>query len=152
MEYKVTKQYAQDREIFLAEFTDKNDALFFIQRRILADDENNIKLIYRLFDEKKLLDEFNKEKISSVIRVGEYASGDKLFSKTLGPFHVCKIQSNLPPHAAFIRLNDAELFVEDKLTQEKDIITYYIFNADKLIAELNQRIKQRSYDPKSLFE
>ena len=109
---------------------------------MLFDEEKNLTLIYRLFDHQKLLKEFNKEKINSRIRHGEYAEGDKCFPDTLGPYKVGKDISSTHALAAFINFDDAELFVEDKLTQLNVITTYYIFKDDVIIAEMNQRVKK----------
>lgn len=143
MQYKITRQYAQDAENLLAEFLDHAEAIFFIDRKILFDAEKNAILIYRLFDHEKLIREFNKEKINSGIRNAEYAEGDKFFPNSMGPYKVSKDSSALNALAAFVRLDDAEFFVEDKLTQLSIITTYYIFRDDEIIAEMNQRVKKK---------
>lgn len=144
MKYKITKQYARDVELPLAEFCVYDDAIFFLERKILSDDEKYIKLIYRLFDNQKLLKEFNKEKINSAINVAQYASGDRDLPDSLGSFKVSKDNLVIHVFAAFTDLMDAELFIEDKLTQITELTTYYIFNNEILITQLNQRIKKRS--------
>ncbi len=144
MKYKITKQYARDSEHPLAEFSEHQDAIFFIERKVLSDDERSLKLIYRLFDSDKLLKEFNKEKITSVISAGQYASGDRDLPISLGPFKVSKDNSAVHAIAGFSDLEDAELFAEDKLTQESELTTYYIFNKEILLSQLNQRIKTRA--------
>lgn len=144
MKYKVTKQYARDVETPLAEFCEYDDASFFIERKLLSDEEKNLKLIYRAFDNYKLLKEFNKEKITSPINTAQYAEGDSYLPNSLGPFKVSKDDPAANALAAFTDLNDAELFVEDKLTHTTAITTYYIFNNDVLITEMNQRIKRQT--------
>lgn len=144
MKYKITKQFAQDTEKLIAEFHDSDDANFFIERKLLSDAEKNVKLIYRLFDDQKLLKEFNKEKINSIIRSGEYAEGDKYLPDSFGHYKISKDNLAAHAHAGFVELNDAELFVEDKLTHSNVITTYYVFNKDKKIAELNQRVKKQT--------
>lgn len=144
MKYKISMQYARGVENPLAEFSEQKDAEFFIERKCLSDDEKNVILIYRLFDNQKLLKEFNKEKITSRIDPAQYAEGDMYFPKSLSPYKVSK--DNLTAHAlaVFTDLSDAELFVEDKLTHTTAITTYYIFDKDVLMTEMNQRIKKRS--------
>lgn len=144
MKYKTTKQYARDAENILAEFSDHDDAVSFIEVKILADDEKSLKLIYRMFDNQKLLKEFNKEKISSSINAAQYAGGDRDLPDSFGTFKVSKDNSAANAIASFIDLSDAELFVEDKLTHTSAITTYFIFNNNELLTEMNQRIKKQA--------
>lgn len=144
MKYQITKQYARDLENLFAEFTEEHDAKFFIERKLLADDEKSLLLIYRLYENHKLINEVNKEKIQTQINHAQYAEGDRDLPYSLGPFKVCKEASTASALAAFIELNDAELFVEDKLTHTTAITTYFIFNHENLIIEINQRIKKQS--------
>lgn len=149
MKYIITKQYARDTENPIAEFCDQNDANFFIQRKLLADDEKNVIIIYRLFENQKLLKEFNKDKVTSLINSAQYAEGDRDLPYSLSPFSVSKENSVKAALAAFIDLSDAELFVEDRLTHTRIITTYYIFKNDELIFELNQRIKKKALTEES---
>lgn len=144
MKYKISKQFARDVENPVAEFSDYDDACFFIERKIMSDNEKGLILIYRLFEEYKVLQEFNKEKINGRINAAQYAEGDRDFPRSIEPIKVCKDDPNAPAHARFIDLKDAELFIEDKLTQTTAITTYYIFDNDILTAELNQRIKKQA--------
>jgi hypothetical protein len=144
MKYKITKQYARDLETPLAEFCECDDASFFIQRKLLSDEEKRVKLIYRLFNNQTLQETFNKEKITFSVNAAQYANGDRDLPSSLSPFKVSKENSVAHALAAFIDKEDAELFVEDKLTQASEITTYYIFNKDELITELNQRVKKQS--------
>src|SRR4029078_11532364 len=116
MKYKITKQFARDAENLLAEFVESDDASFFIKRKLLSDEEKSLNVIYRMFENQKLLNEFNKEKIKTRINNPQYAAGDRYLSDLLGPIKVCKDNPNEPALAVFTDLNDAELFVEDKLT------------------------------------
>lgn len=143
MKYQITKQYAKDTEKLLAEFNEYSDAIFFIERKLLSDKEKHLNLIYRLFDNQKLIKDFNKENITSKISPAQYAEGDNFLPHSLGPYHVSKDQA-VNPLAAFIDLNDAELFVEDKLTSTQEIINYSIFNNGVLITTMNQRVKKQS--------
>jgi hypothetical protein len=142
MRYKITKQYAQDTEKLIAEFQGIEDAKFFLERKNIADSEKNIKLIYRLFDDQTLINEFNKEKMNSLIRPGTYAEGDNFLPDSFGHYKISKDNLVAHAHAGFTELNDAELFVEDKLTHSTIMTTYYIFNNDEKIAELNQHVKK----------
>lgn len=143
MKYKITKQYAHDTEKLIAEFRDSDDAKFYLERKIISDSEKNIKLIYRLFDDQKLIKEFNKEKINSFILSGKYAAGDNFLPDSFGHYKISKDNSVAHAHAGFIELNDAELFIEDKLTHSNIMTTYYIFNNDEKISELNQHVKKQ---------
>lgn len=143
MKYKITQQYARDEEKLLAEFCEVSDALFFIERKLLVDQENHLTIIYRIFDNHQLFKDFNKDKITTRINPAQYAQGDRDLPNKLGSFKVGKDASAVNALESFINLNDAELFVEDKLTQTSEITTYYIFNNDVLMMELNQRIKKR---------
>lgn len=142
MKYKITKQYAKDIENFLAEFSVYNDAIFFIERKLLADEEKGITLIYRLYDDQKLIKEFNKEKITSRIHSAQYAEGDRDLPDSVGSFKVGREDQEISILAIFTDLSDAELFVEDMLTHTVAIITYCIFNKDTLLIKMNQRIKK----------
>lgn len=143
MRYKITKQYAQDIEKLIAEFHGSDDANFFLEKKLIADAEKNIKLIYRLFDDQRLLKTLGKEKINSLIRPGQYADEDQFLPDSFGQYKVSKGNSAAHAHAAFTELNDAELFVEDNLTHANVAVTYYIFNNDNIIAELNQYVKKQ---------
>lgn len=143
MKYKITKQYARDTENISAEFSDLNEANFFIERKLLSDGEKALVLIYRLYDHHKLLKEYNKEKITSRINNAQYAEGDRDFPDSLGPYKVCQDDPKAPALAAFTDLADAELFVEDKLTQTEQITHYYIFNNNVMIFESNQHVKKK---------
>lgn len=143
MRYKITRQYAQDIEKLIAEFHDSDDANFFLERKLIADAEKNIKLIYRLFDGQKLIKALGKEKINFSIRPGQYADDDQFLPDSFGQYKISKANSAVHAQAAFTELNDAELFVEDNLTYTNVVTTYYIFNNDNMIAELNQHVKKQ---------
>src|SRR5579862_9568596 len=123
MRYKTTKQYAQDTEKLIAEFHHSDDANFFIERKLISDAESSLKLIYSLFDDQNLIKEFNKEKINSFIRPGAYAEGDQYLPDSFGQYKISKDDLASHAHAGFVELNDAELFVEDKLTHSNAITT-----------------------------
>lgn len=143
MRYKITKQYAQDIEKLIAEFQDYEDANFFLERKLITDAEKNITLIYRIFDDQRLLKTLGKEKIHSFIQPGQYADEDQFLPDSFGQFMISKNHLVAHAHAAFIELSDAELFVEDNLTRANVITTYYIFNHESMIAELNQFVKKQ---------
>lgn len=149
MKYKITKQYARDTEHLIAEFCDLNEANFFIERKLLSDNEKALTLIYRLYDDQKLSKEFNKEKVSSRINPAQYAEGDAYFPKSLGPYTVCKHDAKTSALAGFTDLENAELFIEDKLTHTSEITTYYILNNGVVMTEMNQRIKKQTQPEES---
>src|SRR5690349_4910461 len=135
MKYQITRQYARDLENPFAEFTEQNDAKFFLERKLLSDNEKSQLLIYRLYENHKLISEINKEKIQTRINNAQYAEGDRDLPYSLGPFKVCKEAVTASAIAAFSELSDAELFVEDRLTHTTAITSYYIFKDNNLIIE-----------------
>src|SRR3990167_7283818 len=72
MQYKVTKQYIKDIELPLAEFVDGNDAELFITNK--PDTYKASLLIYRLYNNSKLVSIYNKHK--SPFSPAQYANGD----------------------------------------------------------------------------
>ena len=69
MRYKVSKQYTRGTESYCAQFSDINDAKFFIQARLADDAALNVKVIYRIYEFTELMQEFDPNKS------GESASG-----------------------------------------------------------------------------
>ena len=144
MKYKVTKQYTKDIESLLAEFCSLNDTKMFICARISSDDTKKLKLIYRLYNNKELLSEFNKEEVDVLIARAQYAQGDVDLPETFNSlFSVTKqnIDGEDLVIAEFCDVEDALLFVETKITsdiEEKYDETYSIYKGNKLINTINQ--------------
>jgi hypothetical protein len=155
MKYKVTQQFAKGEELALASFLELNEAIFFINKKIISDTENHKTLIYHLFDGQKLFKDFNVDKVNCIVRPGQYTSLDRDLPNTIGPFCVSTDQSPIHAFAAFTDLADAELYVEEKLTHAnetpnskdelggKNEIKYYIFKNNVLITVMDQHVKRQ---------
>jgi hypothetical protein len=50
MRFKITRTYARGGETTCAQFLDLFDAQFFVEKKLAADANLNVKVIYRLFD------------------------------------------------------------------------------------------------------
>lgn len=59
MRYKVTKQYARGAESQFAQFTEINEAKFFVEAKLQADAALNVKVIYRIFEVTELVAEYD---------------------------------------------------------------------------------------------
>lgn len=151
MKYKITQQYAKGEEQLIASFLEENEALFFIEKKILSDSEKHTTIIYRLFDGQKLFQTFNKEKMNCVIRRGRYESLDQDLPSFIGPFSVSKENAAIYSFATFSDLNNAEFFVEEKLIHpnNKKETTYYIFEKNALIRQMDQHVKKKLLDNES---
>ena len=66
MNYKVTEQYPRSKEKLIGEFGDFNDLQFFLSIKLLHDEEEHKKRIYRIYDESDLLHEINRDHLSVV--------------------------------------------------------------------------------------
>jgi hypothetical protein len=156
MQYKTTRQYARDEEKPLAEFCDLNDARIFIERKLFSDEMQKLRLIYRIFNGTKLLNEFNREKFDSTIYKPQYASGDRdLPDSFLNSFKIIKeiAGTTEKSFAEFSNLNDAKLFIEAKLvadTKLDDNLKYIIFDNNIFLEEWDQgaigEIKKQTQD------
>lgn len=142
MKYQITRQYARDEEKPLAEFCDFNDAKTFLGKRLFFDEMQNIKIIYRLFKDKKLFREFNKEKINTPINRAQYAQEDRdLPDSFLFRFKVIMHEKQAAPFATFDNLNDARIFVEEKLVADSESavnFNYNMFDNSMLLETWNQ--------------
>lgn len=145
MQYKITRQYSKDEENPLAEFRYLNDAKLFVDKKSSTDEKQNIKLIYRIFDNNKLLAEFNREKINDLIKRGVYAQYDKdLPISFLNAFKVIikpYVENKQGPLAEFNNISDAKVFIIAKLVLDASMnvnTAYGIFNHKIFIEELSQ--------------
>jgi hypothetical protein len=77
MRYKVTRKYTRGPETTCAEFLDLYDAQFFIEKKLSADADLNVKVIYCLFDGDKGIGEFDPNK-------NDYSSRDERDSQGKG--------------------------------------------------------------------
>src|SRR5689334_2876647 len=117
MEYKVTRQYARDVEMPLAEFNSLADMRFFAEVKLQSDAEFHVTAIYRLYQDNQLLDEINRGKINSAGVPARYFSDEDVQNIPLNAYQVVSQElANAPtPCANFIELKDARLFIENKL-------------------------------------
>lgn len=142
MRYQITKQFAKDKEMPAVECDDLRDAELFLSAKILADDANHLKLIYRLYDHANLVGEYNKDKINTLVARAQYAQGDiDLPSPFAEPFRVFKQTDNAAVITAkFCDINDAKLFIEMKLTGKEQPAneTYILYNGKQLLEKIDQ--------------
>ncbi|WP_454781809.1 hypothetical protein [Legionella sp. WA2022007384] len=59
MQYKITEQFARGEEKVIAEFSDLGDTRIFIAKKLALPDLEKQKIIFRLYDDSDLLQEFN---------------------------------------------------------------------------------------------
>lgn len=141
MKYKITQQYVNSSEILFAELDDLNDANLFVNQTLAVKPKSNLKSIYRIFENDRLLSCFNDEKIKTML--AQYADGDcELPQSVSDPFNVIIRSSNSEILLAkFSKLDDAEFFVKIKVLEDSNAnhdITYYILDGDKFIDKMNQ--------------
>lgn len=140
MQYKISKQFAKDSESSLAEFNELNNARLFIDAKISSDETKNVILIYRLFDNEKLLNEFNKDKFNIPIARAQYAEGYvDLPQRFASPFNVMK-KSDIGNIliGKFCAIDDAKIFIEAKLLSDKNQTTIFlIFNGEQYVETID---------------
>lgn len=143
--FKVTKQFARDKtETPFAEFDKQEEAELFLRKKSEEDGRLNVKIIYRLFNNNKLLHEFNKEAIDPKFAQSEYANGDKFFPAVLpNAFKVAERDQKSHFIATFNNLNEANFFIEEKLQSNASAslntnVVYCLYEQDQLIKEFKQ--------------
>ena len=153
MRFKVTKQYIKDVESPLAEFVDEQDADMFITNK--PDTYKASLLIYRLYNNAKLVGEYNKDKYKSPISRAQYANGDiDLPEHFAEPYRVTYRSTYNKEYilATFHNLEDARLFVELKFSSNRHPNAtdpkYMIYNITRLV----EIIDQKSIDAKKTTE
>lgn len=137
MEYKITEQYARGEEKPIAEFIEINDANIFMIKKLVNNDLENKKIVYRIYDDSELLQEFNKDNI--LIAYAQYADGNSEISSVIG-FLFNIMMSNTSsldriPIANFNDRNDANLFIACKCesTAVTDSDLFFIYKGRDLI-------------------
>jgi len=142
IQYKITKQFAKEKETPLAEFISLRDSELFIAAKSSDDESKSSKIIYRIYDHEKLLREYNKEKINIQIGRAQYAQGDlDLPHYFAEPFRVLsnRLYDASAVIAKFNTIDDAKIFIETKFAENKpDARTYYIFNDKQLIEQMDK--------------
>ena len=139
MRYKITKQYTQYAESLCAEFFSLDDARAFVNKSQNINESINVRATYWIFDNEKLISELDNE----LTLTSQYANGNMLLPHEVEkPFNVMILDNNLETTIAkFANLNDAKIFIEEKLYLDADNnvdITYFIFDGEKFIEKFNK--------------
>ncbi|MCD6039731.1 MAG: hypothetical protein K0S27_1131 [Gammaproteobacteria bacterium] len=165
MQYKITRQYARDVEMPLAEFHEAREARFFMKAKLESDAEFHVTAIYRLYNGSTLLDEVNGSKIPISVGAARYFTEEVpgVFSDRY-KVAIQDLMGAPQVSANFIELKDARLFIEKKLPVdiiEKKKITYRIMKNNQMLekfepvkpraAEKNQATTQANAENKTSF-
>ncbi|MDP1602792.1 MAG: hypothetical protein Q8M03_05955 [Legionella sp.] len=141
MKYKVTKHYIKTKENLIAAFSDFNDAKIFIAKKITQDEVNRTKVLYRIYDDNELAQEFSKD--THEFNEPEDA---ETYSNAHFAFQVKRQALNSLeriPIACFNDKKDANLFVTGKCSTEDESdpgAIFLIFNAQVLCETINKTI------------
>jgi hypothetical protein len=143
MRYKITEHYARGEEKVIAEFSELKNAHFFIAKKIAYAEEEEQKIIYRLYDDSELLQQFNKENIS--VAHAKYADGSGDLNLVQLPFNVMiKGEDSLEKKsiANFNLKNNAYLFIDSQFASDhiNDNDLFFIYQEQNLIDTLNKII------------
>lgn len=134
MQFKATKQFAREDEKPFAEFKELVHAELFIQNKIAADNMQSTKLVYRIYQNDKLLRELNKEQLKVPLKPGQYAEGDNFMPRSLAlPFSVFEQANSL---GTFESEEDAKLFAQGLLSLDRGKV-FKIYHANNLITEMS---------------
>lgn len=137
MEYKITEQYARGEENPIAEFIEINDANIFMIKKLANNDLENKKIVYRIYDDSELLQEFNKDNIS--IAYAQYADGNSEISNVVDfIFNIMMGNTSSLDRIAIANFNDrndANLFIACKCesTEVTDSDLFFIYKGRDLI-------------------
>jgi len=166
MQHTITRQYARDVEMPLAEFNSLGDANFFLTAKLESDAELHVAAIYRLYKDGNLLNEINRGKINVSGVPTRYFSDEGIQSVHPNAYKVAAqdLVNSPEPCANFIELKDARLFIEKKLPADLTAnkkITYRILKSNQMlekfdpvkpaVAEKQQDNKQGSVTNKATF-
>lgn len=148
MHYMVTSHYARGEERWIASFDSTDEARLFLRKKSSIDEEEGKKVIYRLYDDQELLQEWNKDNIS--ITCALYADGNADFDNVPpGVFKVMMNSVNLlqkTPMAQFHAQNDAMLFIVSAFEAENDTHAndvFFIFKGNLLMHTVNKSILEK---------
>ena len=61
LDYDITRQFERGAEKIIAKFSDKNDALEFMEAKVAWDHKTKVHTIYRLFHNRKMIKEADAE-------------------------------------------------------------------------------------------
>lgn len=138
MQYQVTRQYAKDKELPLAEFTDRQFAVNFIAFNSERDYQEKCIRIYRLYENGKFTQEYNIERLAVSHLRAQYASGDSdLPDPFVEPFRIMRVtlDNTQTLIAKFTSIDQARDFVE--LIFPTDPVSYLILNGKQFIEKIN---------------
>ncbi len=145
MDYIITEHYARGEEKPIAAFNELNEAKLFMTKKSAIDEKEKKQVIYRLYEDDELLQELNKENISTTH--AKYAEGNGDFNNT-PPFIfqvMIKTTDSLERKkiAQFDDKNDAYLFIVSKYEavntiHENDL--FFIFKDKVSIDTINKTI------------
>jgi hypothetical protein len=142
MQYKITRQYARDVEMPLAEFDAAADAKFFLKVKLAQDAELHIAAIYRLCKDGELLAEINKSNINVAGIPARYFLEEE--NQPVQPhfYKVAKqVLSSMPVFCMkFIEIKDAKLLIEKMLIVNRaanEKITYRLFKGDLFLEKFD---------------
>ncbi|WP_454784230.1 hypothetical protein [Legionella sp. WA2024007413] len=142
MQYKITAQFARGEEKVIAEFSDLSDTRIFIAKKIAHSELEKQRIIFRLYDDSDLLQEFNRDNIS--VSYAKYAEGNGDLNFIQFTFHVLiKIENAKKRIANFNDKNDANLFMVGKCELDDalgDDDLLFLFKEQNLIDTLNRTI------------
>ncbi|MCH9756232.1 MAG: hypothetical protein K0U37_03430 [Gammaproteobacteria bacterium] len=145
MNYKITEQYARGEEKLIAEMNGLNEAKLLIRKKSAFNEDAKKKVIYRIYNNDKLLHEVNYEGIS--VAYAQYAEGNVDFNISNGLIFRVMVNvmdtSEKEIIAQFREQTDASLFVTCKCeinkgnsSHQSDL--FFIFKDKVLIDTINQ--------------
>lgn len=142
MQHKITRQYARDVEMPLAEFNSLGDANFFLTAKLESDAELHVTAIYRLYKDEKLLNEINRGKLNVSGVPTRYFLEEGMQSIHPNAYKVAAqdLVNSPEPCANFIELKDARLFIEKKLPVDlaaNKKITYRILKSNQMLEKFD---------------
>ncbi len=139
MQFQVTRQYAREKELPLAEFAYRAHAVAFISGQADEDLRENFVRIYRLYENGQLTQEYNLNHLDITCGRAQFASGDADLPEPFAePFRALKEQSVI---AKFIGIETARWFLRHIF--KNDPATYFIFNGRQFIEKVTPESIER---------
>ncbi len=141
MNYQVTQQYARDEERLIANFTALTEAKAYIAACLERDAQLRVTIVYRLFDRKHCLQEYNKAKAGALLHEALYADGTRFLPETIQHgYDVVSDAGAAASVAAFYHVNDARDFIVRGLMQAiaaSRIVNYQLKQEKTLIEAMD---------------
>lgn len=139
MQFQVTRQYAREKELPLAEFAHRAHAVTFIQGQTDKDLQANFVRIYRLYENGRLTQEYNLNHLDITCARAQFAVGDVDLPEPFAePFRTLKERSII---AKFIEIETARWFLRQIFKDNP--ATYFIFNGGQFIETLTPESMRR---------